>query len=516
MAMIGVRAAGTRRQPIFAYVTEVDPAQSTFAWKIVGLAQFAVLIPLVGALLPRGAPARWPYVAAVCAVGVVMGVGNVASFVQMVRSEGYASPAPIVVLSEAILATISAAVMSYAIGGEAGIYQPLLFVPLLLIAMIGNRWMIGVTWVVAVVSVAMTAAQSGVIDKAVGAYVLSYGGVWGIAAIMVHLLALAALHSDRQIIGLAEAAGIAAQANTLVEGTERLLPVIAEWSDAKRVGAYRAVIPGEGAPGDNGNANSSAKSFAPERITAWPTIAEIEPPRLDEVRAAHAKRGVALDGDRGVLVAESDDRDALIIVLTGVKRPAYEQLMTRFNLERMVTQVRVLHDRSRHIAGLETLGQTDGLTGIPNRRALNDQLISAHASAQRRGEKLSIVMIDLDHFKAFNDSFGHLAGDDLLRAFAHRIRSRLRGADFVARYGGEEFCMILSDTDGAGAERLCASLRGVFERADDMAGVTFTAGIAEWDGSEDAESLIGRADRALYAAKDAGRNQSVVDTLATR
>jgi len=495
--------APTSPRPVFDYVTSIDPALSTFGWKIVGLAHLALILPLLGAFLPRDSPTKWPYVIVAVVVAFTVLGANVVSFVRMVRSGGYRSPPALWVLFEVVAATIAVAVMSYAIGGVTGIYRPLLFVPLLLIAMIGDRWMIVVTWLTATVSAAAAAVASGAIEQGVAAFVLTYGVVWGIAAIMVHLLALSALHSDRQVFGLAEVAGIAAQANSLIEGTEKLLPVMAEWAHAARAGAFRTFSEGD-TWGDL------------EALAHWPADTSVRPPTVSQLAEAHARHGVAFTSDGALMVAESGDGETLAIVLEDLGQPVYDRLMIEFNLQRMALQVGVLVNRSRYIARLEDLGRTDGLTGLPNRRALEDHLEQAHLAARRRGEQLSVVMIDLDNFKVFNDTFGHLAGDDLLRNYALRLRSRLRAADFVARYGGEEFLVVLPDTDAAGADRVIGELHQTFRRADDLSGVTFSAGVAVWDGTESTDELIRRADRALYVAKAGGRDRTVVDSPSPR
>ncbi|MBS1846934.1 MAG: GGDEF domain-containing protein [Actinobacteria bacterium] len=489
---------------MFDYVTRIDPALSTFGWKIVGLAHLAMILPVLGAFLPRDAPTNWPWVGAVCVVVVSIALANVGWFRRMVRSDGYVSPPAWIVLCELLVATVAAAAMCYAIGGVTGIYRPVVFVPMLLVAMMGNRWMILVTWFTAVVAVSVAAVASGSVDEGAVSLVFTYGVVWGIAAIMVHLLAMSALQSDDQMAGLVDAAGIAAQANTLEEGVERLLPLVADWAGAARAAAYHA----------EADAVTAALSGRVELIGRQPETAQLEAPTSDEFVEAHANRGVILHADRAMLVAESGDGEVLAIVLEGLGQPSYDRLMVQFNLERMVMQIGVLLSRSRYVTRLETLGWTDGLTGIPNRRALNDRLGQELAMASRRGETVSVATIDLDNFKVFNDSFGHLAGDDLLRAYADRLRARLRTSDFVARYGGEEFCVILPATDGPGAEGLFADLHDSFRDADDLHGVTFSAGIAVWDGIEDGDAVVGRADEALYDAKAAGRDRTIVDRAA--
>lgn len=159
-----------------------------------------------------------------------------------------------------------------------------------------------------------------------------------------------------------------------------------------------------------------------------------------------------------------------------------------------------------HMMGaLESEALTDVLTGLPNRRAWEDELPRQMARAARDGTPLCIAVIDLDNFKAFNDSHGHLAGDRLLAETATRWRGRLRLGDFLARYGGEEFVLALPDCDLTVAERLWARLRlATWE------GQTCSAGLACWDGVESGESLLRRADSALYAAKEAGRDRAMV------
>jgi diguanylate cyclase (GGDEF)-like protein len=118
-------------------------------------------------------------------------------------------------------------------------------------------------------------------------------------------------------------------------------------------------------------------------------------------------------------------------------------------------------------------------------------------------------MVDLDHFKRFNDEFGHQAGDRLLKAAAAAWREQLRAVDHLARYGGEEFILLLPAADTLAADAIVARLL-----AATPAGQTFSAGIATWDGAETSDELVARADAALYAAKKAGRNRWLVAATA--
>jgi diguanylate cyclase (GGDEF)-like protein len=155
-------------------------------------------------------------------------------------------------------------------------------------------------------------------------------------------------------------------------------------------------------------------------------------------------------------------------------------------------------------ARLGRMAHTDQLTGLPNRRAWDDEFERELARADRSGSPMCVVLMDLDHFKEFNDLHGHLAGDDHLRRVAKLWRERLRGTDLIARYGGEEFALVLTATTVPRGREVVDGLRESVP-----GGETVSAGIAQWDGSESGAELIARADRALYEAKRSGRDRTV-------
>jgi diguanylate cyclase (GGDEF)-like protein len=149
------------------------------------------------------------------------------------------------------------------------------------------------------------------------------------------------------------------------------------------------------------------------------------------------------------------------------------------------------------------MAQQDPLTGLPNRRAWNAALPPAMRRAARDGVPLALAVLDLDHFKAFNDEHGHQGGDRLLKAAAAAWTANLRTVDILARYGGEEFAALLPGADAADAVELIDRLRPLTPM-----GCTFSAGVAVWDGAEAGEDLLARADQALYRAKAAGRDRT--------
>lgn len=156
----------------------------------------------------------------------------------------------------------------------------------------------------------------------------------------------------------------------------------------------------------------------------------------------------------------------------------------------------------------------DRLTGLYNRRHLDDQLPVEFERARRKGQPVCLAMVDIDHFKHFNDDFGHEAGDEVLRAIGRYLRESLRRVDLVFRYGGEEFTVILSEADAAGARARLEAIRegakglSVWYGGEKLPTPSLSVGVAFSDAEHpDPESLIRAADRALYRAKDLGRDR---------
>jgi diguanylate cyclase (GGDEF)-like protein len=154
----------------------------------------------------------------------------------------------------------------------------------------------------------------------------------------------------------------------------------------------------------------------------------------------------------------------------------------------------------------------DELTKALNRRSLMARLEQEKSGAERAGLPFSVALLDLDHFKAINDTRGHAAGDEVLKAFVRAVHATMRDTDIFGRYGGEEFLMILTDTGADGAQRAMERLR-LAVAAFDWAGVapgaavTSSIGVATWKAGEEIAPLLSRADAALYRAKDNGRNR---------
>jgi diguanylate cyclase (GGDEF)-like protein len=154
---------------------------------------------------------------------------------------------------------------------------------------------------------------------------------------------------------------------------------------------------------------------------------------------------------------------------------------------------------------------TDALTGLPNRREFNERLEQRMSAWNRRQDVFSLLLVDVDHFKKLNDRYGHLAGDEVLAALGRALRGAIRREDSVARFGGEEFAILLPSTsleDAISAAQKVreAVARVAITRNNQQINVTVSGGLATIEPNERVEALIQRADSALYAAKEAGRN----------
>jgi diguanylate cyclase (GGDEF)-like protein len=217
--------------------------------------------------------------------------------------------------------------------------------------------------------------------------------------------------------------------------------------------------------------------FTRRRLVALAAASLTSPGTL----AAQLLLGVSLDGWAIVL-------SSVVLFLLVVARMG--GLLTRLQLQ--ATQ-------------LAALARTDGLTGLPNRRTGDAELSRARDRASADRHPLSVAMLDLDHFKVFNDTFGHQAGDRLLAEAANAWKAALGSSDVLARYGGEEFMLVMPRRDAIEAQQVVDALR-----SRTPAGQTFSAGVAEWDGAEASSEALHRADVAMYLAKRSGRNRVVV------
>ena len=224
---------------------------------------------------------------------------------------------------------------------------------------------------------------------------------------------------------------------------------------------------------------------------------------IDLFRVAVLLAGAELDPQAVAGALRRGAQDVVRLPLDAAELAARVQSAERTK----VLQEELNHQSKR----LESLIFGDELTGLVNRRFLLTQLAALVSGARRHDRPLSIVMLDIDHFKSINDNHGHAAGDKVLAGVATTMRDRLRTEDWVGRLGGEEFLALLPDVDADGAAVVADELRHSIEaigvrHQDQVIRVTASVGWARLEGDEGYEELLRRADDALYAAKRAGRN----------
>jgi two-component system, cell cycle response regulator len=234
----------------------------------------------------------------------------------------------------------------------------------------------------------------------------------------------------------------------------------------------------------------------------------------------------SLDRTRNVPILVVADPDSNARILRGLEIGVNDYLMRPIERNELLARVRSQVRKHRYTERLRDNVQlsiemaiTDGLTGLFNRRYMENHLATLIEQAGARGKPLSLLALDIDYFKSINDTYGHDAGDDVLRDFALRIKRSIRGIDLACRSGGEEFVIVMPETDMAVAatvaERLRRRIAGepfTINQATRSIPVTLSIGIATVRGRDDnAASLLKRADQALYRAKRDGRNRVVPD-----
>ena len=207
-----------------------------------------------------------------------------------------------------------------------------------------------------------------------------------------------------------------------------------------------------------------------------------------------------------------EDMKKLILTLAGETKVARERSVeVEGSLSTMVGE---MADLRAQVSQLSRDSLTDALTGVANRRAFDEAMRKMTTESQESGEAFCMILADIDHFKSFNDTHGHLVGDEVLRFVAREMQQCVKGRDLLARYGGEEFAVLLPSTPLGGAVMLGESLRAIIEseslkdaEADTEYQVKISLGVAEYRAGEDISDFIERADACLYRSKENGRNR---------
>jgi diguanylate cyclase (GGDEF)-like protein len=457
-----------------------------------GIELIALVLPLflVSMVAYRPAIRSWTalWVAVIfCIVSLATGIVNV----QRLRNNRITTLRPEGVLAEIMLAMAALFSIVVAVGVHGGVYLLLPCLPFLVVTLLGNLRMILMTWLFLMLGLAIsTAVQLSARDATW--LTLLFGFTAGAVAMMIHTDLTGALRGAALNRALAD---VAARAGTLRNWPDDLADISNRLARAMDVDHYMVLArAGRGEP--------VVQAFA------WPDQSWLSDDQLGDLpdMALHASNTVVA---RGLCVVAATVGDASIVVVTPEQSSQKVLLDQNVGLT-VAVLLATMFDRSRLISGLVDQANTDELTRLANRRRLFDTLEVERERHRRYQKPLSVAMMDIDHFKEFNDQFGHTEGDLLLRQVADSVVGRVRGKDLFARYGGEEFCLVLPETSAESAVRVLESIRhnGIGAGPDGHP-VTFSAGIATWDFSEPMVNLINRADFCLYEAKDGGRDRVV-------
>ncbi|HST41050.1 MAG TPA: diguanylate cyclase [Conexibacter sp.] len=460
-----------------AHVTTALAALRLAPFALCGVVAFA-LVPVSG-----GVDVDWAMVAAAFALSCAL--GGVALLAPRLTDGDYADGA--------ILALVAIALLRGGTGGARGGYGVLVIVPVLWVALYGSRAQLWRVLVAAALAFAIPLVAIGAPD---------YPPTGWRSAPLTLLCA--------GIVGVVVQELLARER----AGAERLK--IAHDRSAAILGAMREgfALTRDGTIIDVNPALCELTGFTREQLVGARVPFPFWPPDHLEQMQALRRRVRADRGGSFEAVFQRADGSRFTAEVAAVPVPEEGGGPIAFlNTMRDVTERNAadnaLRERSEQLhaahAELERLVRTDPLTGLPNRRALEETYARELASAQRGGGPLTLAMIDLDHFKAFNDAYGHPAGDALLAAVSRNWTRRLRVTDALARWGGEEFCLLLPGCDAARACALVEQLRDGVPHEQ-----TFSAGVAVWERGMTREALLAQADAALYRAKRDGRDRTAV------
>lgn len=219
-------------------------------------------------------------------------------------------------------------------------------------------------------------------------------------------------------------------------------------------------------------------------------------------------------------ISAAEDRFQLRRVVENLLRATQEALENNMALEqRLICSKHEIGNLQESLEAIRAESLTDPLTGLSNRKYFDRALITTIETAQAENTALSLLMLDIDHFKSFNDNFGHLTGDQILRLVGLTLRQSIKGQDITARFGGEEFAVVLPNTSLRQALTVADHLRRAImakelkkkSTGEILGRITISVGVAVLQPGDDAEDLIGRSDACLYAAKRNGRNRVICE-----
>lgn len=234
--------------------------------------------------------------------------------------------------------------------------------------------------------------------------------------------------------------------------------------------------------------------------------------KTGEVATGHNE---TLSGLSDQLRQSTEEFPAVGALLEGVMSVAKDMRVQNEQLEsRLAESTSEINSLQRNLESIEAEAMKDSLTGVGNRGAFDKFMEEQMALSVAEGNDLALILVDVDHFKQFNDTWGHTTGDQVLRLVAEVMNANVKGQDFLARYGGEEFAIILPNTSAENAQMLADRIRVAIQSRrlkkrrtnEDLGVITVSMGVASHAKSDSIESFVERADACMYAAKKAGRN----------
>jgi diguanylate cyclase len=271
--------------------------------------------------------------------------------------------------------------------------------------------------------------------------------------------------------------------------------------------------------------------FTPTRVTD--RIEEVNAKVVDEIGQVMAMVDAAVGSTTSYgeslatasqQLGQAKDREGLRLIVESVLQKTHEIEHANHGLEaRLRISKQEISELQANLEAVRAESLTDPVTSLANRKYFDETLKRLLEESSEGGPSTSLLMIDIDHFKSFNDKYGHLTGDEVLRLVGQCMKQNLKGQDIASRYGGEEFAVILPKTDARQAMSVAEQLRSAVmtkqlmkrSTGENLGKVTISLGVATQQSGDTAQTLIGRADACLYAAKHAGRNRAVGNALQT-
>lgn len=438
-----------------------------------------------------------------------------------------------------LLAVVAVAILRHGAGGASSGLAPLFGLPIIWVALYGSRAQIVLTWLASSAAVLFPIAAFGPprYPASEWSVALLNGAIALLVGVTVNSLVsrlrVAAEVDRRRLAALTDAqahqAAMEAERERELSDLSALLAVGRELGRFEALGSVRSAICSAARSVSDAAAvllveprgEAFVVTASAGRAVGLDRIPMNEPSGIATVLATgtplfvaplagdpriHA-RGAALSGAKAGYWQPILASGRAVGVLVAVWDAELESLAPRVErlLNIVASQADVALELAALVEQLERLARHDPLTGLANRRTLDTSLVAELDRAARSGRPLSVVMLDVDHFKDYNDEHGHQAGDALLVAAARAWQGELRPSDILVRYGGEEFTALLPDCSSADARVVAERLR-----AAAPAGVTVSAGVTTALAGEAPATVLGRADAALYRAKRAGRDRTVV------